>query len=57
MRDAPRHELPVLTPGTQLHTEALSRGLIDERRDLLQPTYYNPYPLRLIAGPLSCDQA
>jgi len=37
-------------PETPLQAIALEKGLIDQKTDLMEPVFYNPYPLRVLTS-------
>ncbi len=39
-------------PHTRLHALAIRRGLVSRHDDLLEPVFYDPYPLRLLVAPI-----
>ncbi len=39
-------------PHSRLHALALREGVIRKDEDLLEPVFYDPYPLRLLVGPM-----
>jgi hypothetical protein len=39
-------------PHTRLRALALKEGRINREDDLLEPVFYDPYPLRLLVGPI-----